>query len=93
LAEVASRADGTQAHQAHEPGDTLLVDLVASGAKRLRHARRTEKGPVGIETIDLPHEFQVQRRLAGRFGIEGRTRQTNQFALASDGNAGMTAVD
>jgi len=53
-----------QAHLHHQPPHPLAARFPAQSPQPVSHLPRSEKGAIGVDLIDFPHQFPLERIFA-----------------------------
>ena len=93
IAQFWSWIDGLDAHQTHEPGNALVIDLEPVLTHRYRDPPHAKERTGGVLPVDRVHE--CERRTICRHGrvVQARTRQAQQVTLPEDGQALVLEID
>src|ERR1019366_8396421 len=85
--------DRRKAHLGHQPPHPHPAHAIAPPAKMPGHLARAVPGRLQERLVDQPHQLQVQRGLARRLVVEGRSAGRHQRALPPNRQPRMVRLD
>lgn len=83
FAQILFRADALNSHKPHQSRHPLTANRISAPTKNLGHSRNAVKWRFCVLLIYDPHQIEIQRSLTRRLIIVARSRNSQQFTLAS----------
>ena len=87
------RVNRLQSHLVHQSVDPFTIDPESPAAQYRRHPSDPVERCCCVLTVNQVHQRQIQRTVAAWLIVDVASVESQQFALATDGNLSVIVID